>query len=87
VKYRAIAAALAIVAAPVAINGAGAQEKSTASNPQRKICDVQIKTGSRLGGSTRCQTREERIATQAEARRTVDRIQAMRPTMCPPAGC
>lgn len=85
-KYRAIVAALAMIAAPVAFNGAGAQQKTNAE-PQRKICDVQIKTGSRLGGSTRCQTREERSATQAEARRTVDRIQAMRPTMCPPAGC
>lgn len=86
-KYRAIAAALAIVAVPIAINGADAQQKTTA-NPQRKICNVQSKTGSRLGGATSCLTREERTAMRAEARRTVDRIQTMRPTICPPPqGC
>lgn len=82
-KYRAIAAALVMIVAPLGINGAGAQQKTTA-NPQRKVCNVQTKTGSRLGGSTSCLTQEERTAMRAEARRTVDRIQAFKPTICPP---
>jgi hypothetical protein len=83
VKFRAIAAALAIVAVPVAINGAGAQQKT---NPQRKVCNVQSKTGSRLGATTSCLTPAERTAMRAEARRTVERIQEFKPTLCSPPG-
>lgn len=86
-KSRALAAALAVIAMPIAINGADAQQKSSV-NTQRKVCNVQTKTGSRLGGTTSCLTPAERTAMRAEARRTVDRIQAFKPTICSPLpGC
>ncbi|HEV7660819.1 MAG TPA: hypothetical protein VGO55_13350 [Allosphingosinicella sp.] len=43
-------------------------------------------TGSRLG-IRRCRTKAERDAHKAEARETVDRVQALRPTFCEPMPC
>jgi hypothetical protein len=85
-KYRAIVAALAVVLVPIAVTGAEAQRK--ADGVEKKICTVSGRTGSRLGGTTRCTTRAEREQDKAEARRTVDRIQAFKPTLCSPQpGC
>lgn len=80
---RALAAALAVIAVPIAVQGA---QSPRATNPPaaKRTCEVNVPTGSRLGGIRRCRTEQEREELKQEARRVVDRIQAMKPTMCPP---
>jgi hypothetical protein len=84
VKLAAIAAAIAVVAVPLAVQGA---EGPTKASPEKRTCEVNVPTGSRLGGIRRCRTKAERDAHKAEARETVDRIQALRPTFCEPMPC
>jgi hypothetical protein len=83
VYLRALAAAVAIVAVPIAVQGAEGPRRT--SNPQAKrTCEVDVPTGSRLGGIRRCRSQEEREAAKQEARTTVERIQSMKATTCPP---
>lgn len=84
VKLTAIAAAIAVVAVPLAVQGA---EGPTKTSAEKRTCEVNVPTGSRLGGIRRCRTKAERDAHKAEARETVDRIQALRPTFCEPMPC
>ena len=80
---RALAAALAVVAVPLTVQGAEGPRRP--ANPQAKrTCEVDLPTGSRLGGIRRCRSAEERAEHRAEARRTVDRIQSMKATICTP---
>jgi hypothetical protein len=65
----------------MAVRGAGEQPAPT---PEKRYCEVNLPTGSRLGAVRRCRTKSEREAAKAEARNTVDRIQAMKPTLCGP---
>ena len=81
-KLVAIAAALAVVAVPLAVQGAQPPAKSGA--PEKRTCEVNTPTGSRLGGIRRCRTAAERETAKQEARAVVDRIQAMKPTLCTP---
>jgi hypothetical protein len=75
--------ALAVIALPIAVHGA--EGPSRPANPQAKrTCDVETPTGSRLGGVRRCRSAAERDALKQESRRTVDRIQAFKATMCAP---
>jgi hypothetical protein len=85
VKLTAIAAALAIIAVPIAVQGAEGPTK--AAPPEKRSCEVTLPMGSRLGGIRRCRSKAERDAHKAEARTTVDRIQALRPTFCEPMPC
>jgi hypothetical protein len=73
-KLGAIAAAIAVIAVPIAVQGA---EGPTRVAPREKrICDVYLPTGSRLGGIRRCRSKSERDAAKAESRNVVERIQS-----------
>jgi hypothetical protein len=81
VIVRALLAVAAVVAVPIAVQGADTPRKS--GNPQAKrTCQVNVPTGSRLGGIRRCRTPAEREEAKQEARQTVDRIQAWKPSFC-----
>jgi hypothetical protein len=85
VYLRALAAAIAVVAVPIAVQGAEAPRRTTATPPAAKrTCEVTVPMGSRLGGVRRCRTERERSEHKAEARDVVDRVQRMKPTLCPP---
>jgi hypothetical protein len=84
VYLRALAAAVAIVVVPIAVQGAEGPRQT--SNPKAKrTCTVDLQIGSRLGGVRRCRSADEREAAKQEARTVVDRIQSMKVTMCPPS--
>jgi hypothetical protein len=72
-KLKALSAAiLAVVAVPFAVQGAEGQ----AAPSEKRYCEVNQPTGSRLGAVRRCRTKAERDAAKAESRRVVDRIQS-----------
>jgi hypothetical protein len=77
---RALLAAVAIVAVPIAVQGAPSQDGRPAPQTKR-TCEVTAEVGSRIRSIRRCRSAEEREASKAEARRTVDRIQTMKATM------
>lgn len=80
--FRALTAALAVAAAPIAL---GAQPTIEARNDStRKICRTEGEVGSRLGGTRRCRTKAEWDAEKAQARMLVDRVQHMQPINCTP---
>ena len=81
---RAIAAAIALVAVPIAVQGAEGPRRTPASPQAKRTCTVDLQTGSRLGAVRRCRTADEREAAKQEARTVVDRIQSMKATTCPP---
>jgi hypothetical protein len=72
VKLSVYAAALAVVAVPLFIQDAEGQTPPK----EKRYCDVQQPTGSRLGAVRRCRTKSVRDAAKAEGRATVERIQA-----------
>ena len=80
-KLPVLAAALAVIAIPIAVQGAEGPSRNANA---KRTCDVNLPTGSRLGGIRRCRTAEEREQAKQEARTVVDRIQAMKPTLCTP---
>jgi len=82
VKLTAIAAAIAIVTVPIAVQGAPEPTKSKAST--RRICTVQTTIGSRLNNTRRCRTRAETEAEKQEIRQVIDKVQNLKVTMCPP---
>jgi hypothetical protein len=85
VIIRALLAAVAVVAVPIAAQDARAP--SQRPDPRTtKICEVNTAIGSRLGGVRRCRTQEEREQAQREARQVVDRIQTFKPTCPTPMG-
>ena len=78
---RFILAAAAVVAVPVAVSGQeGAPPPPRKESPARRTCESNTELGSRLNRVRTCRTRAEREAMKIEARRTVDRIQALKPT-------
>lgn len=81
-KLTAIAAALAVVAVPMAVQGAPEPTKSPSST--RRVCTVHQTIGSRVNNTRRCRTRDEREAEKQEARQVVDKVQNLKVTMCPP---
>jgi hypothetical protein len=84
---RILLSAFAVVAVPIAVHGAEGPRR-TAPNPQSKrTCEVELPTGSRLGGVRRCRTAAEREAAKQEARQVVDRVQAWKPSFCTPPLC
>jgi hypothetical protein len=75
----------AFVVSSVPLSAAEADSpKRPDSYSTKKICKVDKETGSRLGGVKRCRTRAEMEALKRETRLTVEKIQAFKPTMCPP---
>jgi hypothetical protein len=72
VKLRLTAAVLAVVAAPLFVQGAEGQTPPS----EKRYCEVTKTTGSRLGAVRRCRTKAERDAERAEGRATVERIQS-----------
>ncbi|HYI48148.1 MAG TPA: hypothetical protein VEX35_06745 [Allosphingosinicella sp.] len=80
---RAFLAVFAVVAIPIAVQGAENPPRP-ASKPEKRTCTVDLQIGSRLGGVRRCRSASERAEHKAEARRTVDRIQSMKATICTP---
>jgi hypothetical protein len=74
VKLSLLAAAIAVVAVPLAVQGAEGQTPPS----EKRYCDVNVPTGSRLGGVRRCRTKAERDAEKAEGKATVDRIQSQK---------
>ena len=87
VIIRTILTAIAVIAVPIAVQGAQVPPR-TAPDHAKRTCQVNVPTGSRLGGVRRCRNAEEREAARQEARTTVDRIQAMKPVICaPPHPC
>ena len=75
-------AAVAVVATPVAVysqnQGAGASKKRNEAT--RRVCRVQGDIGSRLGRTVRCATNQENANRQQDERRTIERVQALKPT-------
>jgi hypothetical protein len=80
-KLITIAAVLAAVAVPIAVQGAQAPTKAPT---EKRTCTVNPTIGSRVNNVRRCRTKSEREQEKIEARRTVDRVQAMKPTVCSP---
>ena len=77
---RALLAVIAIIAIPVAVQGAEPQTAPRAPQAKR-TCEVTTEIGSRIRSVHRCRSAEERAARKQEARNTIDRIQMMKATM------
>lgn len=84
VKLTAIAAVLAVVAVPIAVQGEPAPASAPAKANSRRICTVTPTLGSRVNNVRRCRSQEEYEQEKQEARQVVDRVQAFKPTMCAP---
>jgi hypothetical protein len=84
VIVRALLAAVAVVAVPIAAQTAQAPSQQP-DYSTTKICEVNAAIGSRLGGVRRCRTQREREIEKQESRQVVDRVQAFKPT-CPGSG-
>ena len=68
-KLTAIVVAIAVVAVPIAVQGAQAP---TMASPDKRTCTVHQTLGSRVNNTRRCRPRSEREQKKLEARRTVD---------------
>ncbi|HVQ08059.1 MAG TPA: hypothetical protein VMS43_06450 [Allosphingosinicella sp.] len=76
---RALLALIAVIAVPVAVQGAEPQTSPKA--PQtRRVCETYSDINSRLRNVRRCRSTAERDQAKHEARQTVDRIQTMKAT-------
>ena len=51
----------------------------------KKVCKVVTPTGSRLGGQRRCRTQAEYDAVRADERQTLEKVQSLKVTICPPS--
>jgi hypothetical protein len=71
VKLKITAAILAVVATPFFVQGAEGQTPPS----EKRYCEVNVPTGSRLGAVRRCRTKAERDTAKAEAKATAERIQ------------
>lgn len=80
-KLPAIAAAIAVVAIPIAVHGA---QVPTSAPAEKRVCTVTQTLGSRVNNTRRCRTRAEREQEKQEARQHVDKAQAMKATICTP---
>lgn len=76
-KLAAIAAAIAVIAVPIAVQGAQAPTKSAPK--AKRICTVTPTIGSRVNNVRRCRTQAEQEEAKQEARSIVDKIQVFRP--------
>lgn len=76
---RALLAAVAIIAVPIAVQGAEPDTRAPTARPKR-ICEAYSDVSSRLRNVRRCRSADERAQAKQEARQIVDRIQAMKAT-------
>jgi hypothetical protein len=81
---RTLASALAVVVIPIAVVGAQTPPVRTSDYEGRRVCRVDSKTGSRLGGVQRCRSKAEWDRSKQESRRVVDRMQNTKVDTCPP---
>jgi hypothetical protein len=81
-KLTAIAAAIAVIAVPIAVQGAQPPAKAPTA---KRVCTITPTLGSRVNNVRRCRSREELEREKQESRQVVERVQSMKPTMCPPA--
>lgn len=72
---RVLLAGVALVAIPIVAAGAQTQSIVRDNAPARRTCDVRSTTGSRLGKTVTCRTKEERDQLKKEGRETVERVQ------------
>jgi hypothetical protein len=80
-SIRLLVGLVAAIAVPVAVMGEPATPKArkqTAS--ERRFCVVDNDPANRLRRISRCYTKAERDALKLDSRRTIDRIQTMRPS-------
>ena len=83
-KVRVIAAALAVVVAPIAASATEPTAGQRVDDPNKVTCRVTRPIGSRLGGVRTCRTAAEWAAYEAEVRDVVHRVQAEGATFCTP---
>ena len=76
-SIRLLAAALAVVAVPVAVL-AQQPAPQTKQKVERRYCEADNDPAGRLRNVRRCYTKAERDAMRREARQTIERIQNMR---------
>ncbi|MEA3013228.1 MAG: hypothetical protein QOD42_1773 [Sphingomonadales bacterium] len=76
---RALLAAVAIIAIPIAVQGAEPDSAPRAPRVKR-TCETYSDINSRLRNVRRCRSEDERTQAKQEARQVVDRIQAMKAT-------
>lgn len=76
-KLTAIAAAVAVVAVPMAVQGAPPLNKSTPST--KRVCTIVPTIGSRVNNTRRCRSQQEQEEAKQEARNVTDRVQLFRP--------
>jgi hypothetical protein len=82
-----IAAALAVIAAPIAVSATEPTTAAQGADDANKVtCRVTREVGSRLGGTRTCRTAAEWRAYHAEVRNTVQRVQNQGATFCDPSG-
>lgn len=78
-SIRLLIAAAAVIAVPVAVMGQQPAPPRKAK-AERRYCEVDNDPAGRLRNIRRCYTKAERDAMKAESRRTIERIQNMRPS-------
>ena len=83
---RAFIATVAVIAIPVSVVGAQQPGRTKSQYSTKRVCEVALPTGSRLGGVRRCRTAAEREQAKQEARQVVDRVQMFKPTCAGPMG-
>jgi len=71
---RTLVAAIAIIAVPIAVNGARPAGK-VRNDATKRICTVQVTIGTRLGRTRVCRTRAERDQMRNEGRDVIERVQ------------
>lgn len=77
-KLRALVAAIALVAIPIAVQGAEPRQTDNRVTP--KGCQAQEATGSRLGSTLRCRTRPARTARREAPRPATQQAQTQNST-------
>ena len=75
-SVRALLAAVVVIAAPIAVNGAEPQSQQKPNPQAKRTCSVRPEIGSRINTIRTCRTAAEREAAKQEQRQVIDRVQA-----------
>lgn len=75
-SVRALLAAVVVIAAPIAVNGAEPQPQQKPNPQAKRTCNVRAEIGSRINTVRTCRTAAEREAAKQEQRQVIDRVQA-----------
>ena len=75
-SVRALLAAVVVIAAPIAVNGAEPQPQQKPNPQAKRTCSVRPEIGSRINTIRTCRTAAEREAAKQEQRQVIDRVQA-----------